>query len=84
MPDPFIKRRQPAPPGSIPDVLQMFVNEIRFYREVAPVVGVRVPNCLTAEEDAGATLLALENLSDWEPGADPSEAARLLARMHAR
>lgn len=82
--EPFIKRRGPATPGSIPDVLQMFANEVRFYREVAPVVGVRVPECLTAEEDDGATLLALENLSDWESGAHPWEAARVLAGMHAR
>ncbi len=84
MSDPFIKRREPATPGSIPDVLQMFVNEVRFYREVAPVVGIRVPECLTAEEDAGATLWALENLSDWQSGANPTQAARLLAGMHAR
>jgi Ser/Thr protein kinase RdoA (MazF antagonist) len=82
--EPFIKRRDPAAPGSIPDVLAMFVNEVRFYREVAPVVGVRVPACLTAQEDNGATLLELENLSDWTEGADPAEAAALLAGMHAR
>lgn len=82
--EPFIKRREPAPPGSIPDVLAMFVNEVRFYREVAPVVGVRVPACLTAQEDHGSTLLELENLSDWTEGADPAPAARLLAGMHTR
>ncbi len=27
----------------------MFVAEVRFYREIAPVVGVRVPACLLAE-----------------------------------
>ena len=84
MAEPFIKRREPAPPGSIPDVLQMFANEVRFYREIAPAVGIRVPQCLQAEENRGATLLVLENLSEWEPGADPLEAARLLAGMHAR
>jgi Ser/Thr protein kinase RdoA (MazF antagonist) len=82
--DLFIKRREPAVPGSIPDVLGMFVNEVRFYREVAPVVGVRVPECLTAWEDNGATLLELENLSDWTGGADPGQAGALLAGMHAR
>src|ERR1700749_2421878 len=71
---PFVKRREPAPPGSIPDVLAMFVNEVRFYREVVPVVGVRVPACLTAQEDHGSTLLELENLSDWSEGADPAQA----------
>ena len=84
MSEPFVKRREPAAPGSIPDVLAMFVNEVRFYREVAPVVGVRVPVCLTAQEDNGSTLLELENLSDWTEGADPAQAARLLARMHNR
>jgi hypothetical protein len=84
MTEPFVKRREPARPGSIPDVLQMFVNEVRFYREVAPVIGVRVPACLAAEEDDGATFLALENLSEWEPGADPLQAARVLAGLHAR
>lgn len=81
---PFIKRREPAAPGSIPDVLAMFVSEVRFYREIAPVIGVRVPACLTAQEDHGSTLLELENLSDWTQGADPAGAARLLAGMHTR
>jgi Ser/Thr protein kinase RdoA (MazF antagonist) len=81
--EPFTKRRDRAAPGSIPDVLGMFVNEVRFYREIAPVVGVRVPACLTAHEDNGATLLQLENLSDWAEGADPALAARLLAGMHS-
>ncbi len=41
----FTKRRDAATPGSIPDVLQMFTREVRFYREVAPDVGVRTPAC---------------------------------------
>ena len=77
-----MKRRGPATPGSIPDVLQMFVNEVRFYREVAPIIGVRVPACIRAEEEAGATLLLLENLSEWSPGAEPLQAARLLDTLH--
>ncbi|HEX4700276.1 MAG TPA: phosphotransferase [Actinomycetes bacterium] len=84
MTEPFIKRREPAARGSIPDVLAMFVNEVLFYREVAPVIGVRVPACLTAQEDNGSTLLELENLADWTEGADPVQAARLLAAMHTR
>jgi hypothetical protein len=82
--EPFVKRRARATPGSIPDVLQMFTNEVRFYREVAAVVGIRVPTCLKAEVDDGATLLVLENLSDWRPGADPTAAARVLSAMHER
>jgi len=81
---PFIKRRDRPAAGSIPDVLQMFVAEVRFYREIAPVVGVRVPACLLAEVNAGATLLLLEDLSDWEAGADAAGVARVLADLHAR
>ena len=81
--EPFVKRRDPATPGSIPDVLQMFVNEVRFYREIAPVIGIRVPRCLAANQDNGATRLALENLSEWESGGSPPPAARMLAGMHA-
>ena len=36
-----VKRREPAVPGSIPAVLKMFESEVRFYREIAPLVGVR-------------------------------------------
>ena len=36
-----VKRREPAAAGSIPAVLKMFESEVRFYREIAPVVGVR-------------------------------------------
>jgi hypothetical protein len=62
----------------------MFVNEVRFYREIAPIVGVRVPECSRAEERAGATVLELENLADWEPAADPVAAAQNLRVLHDR
>lgn len=81
---PFVKRRDPARPGSIPDVLGMFTGEVRFYREIAPSLGVRVPACYTAEEGADGTLLVLEDLSAWTPGADPVAAARVLSGMHHR
>jgi hypothetical protein len=58
-PTTFTKRRAAATPGSIPDVLQMFPREVRFYREVAPDVGVRTPACYHAEEHDGATHLEL-------------------------
>src|SRR3954452_5544128 len=80
----FTKRRDAATPGSIPDVLEMFTREVRFYREVAPYVGVRVPACHVAEENDGATHLVLENLSYWRPGADPAAAAALLRDLHTR
>jgi hypothetical protein len=81
---PFVKRRKPALPGSIPDALGMFHAEVRFYREIAPVVGVRVPFCYRASDDDSGTLLELEDLSAWNPGADPVAAARLLGGMHRR
>jgi hypothetical protein len=80
----FVKRRGVPAPGSIPDVLQMFRSEVLFYREVAPVVGVRVPDCYQAEEISEGTLLVLEDLSSWTPGADPVEAAAGLSGLHRR
>jgi hypothetical protein len=80
----FTKRREAAAPGSIPEVLQMFTREVRFYRELAVEVGVRVPACYLAEENDGATHLELEDLSSWRPGADPEAAARTLRALHAR
>lgn len=80
-----VKRREPAAPGSIPDRLQMFVREVRFYREVAPSIRVRVPGCLRAQEhEDGSTLLELEDLSDWRPGADAAAGAELLRGLHSR
>jgi len=77
-------KRRPLPvPGSIPDVLGMFECEVQFYREVAPVVGVRVPGCRRAESSAVGTLLELEDLSGWDAGADPIAAAGVLALLHA-
>lgn len=79
-----MKRRGQPVPGSIPDVLDIFRSELRFYREVAPVAGVRVPICYQAEETDDGTVLVLEDLSAWRPGADPAAAARLLSGMHRR
>jgi len=61
----FEKHRDRAPEGSIPDVLDMFASEVRFYREVAPVVGVRVPQRFAAEASPNGTRLVLEDLSTW-------------------
>lgn len=80
----FVKRRPLATPGSIPEALDMFRSEIRFYREIAPVLGVRVPACYRAEDNTDGTLLVLEDLSSWALGADPIDHARLLAVLHAR
>lgn len=63
-----VKRRPLPEPGSIPAVLGMFESEVRLYREIAPVVGVRVPSCHKADSSATGTVLELEDLSDWEAG----------------
>lgn len=57
---------------------------MRFYQEIAPVAGVRVPACYRAEANDDGTLLVLEDLSAWQPGADPVQAARLLSGLHQR
>lgn len=80
----YHKRREPATPGSIADVLGMFSAEVRFYREIAPMVGVRVPECYRAEDGPSGTLLVLEDLSDWAPDADPVAYAGLLRDLHTR
>lgn len=80
----FVKRRGLPDPGSIPDVLDMFRAEVRFYREIAPVVGVRVPTCLHSEITREGTTLVLEDLSSWRPGADPIAHAQLLSHLHRR
>lgn len=79
-----VKRRGRPVPGSITDVLGSFEAEVRFYREIAPVVGVRVPACYQAEQADQGTILVLEDLSGWQPGADPVNAARVLSGMHRR
>lgn len=80
----FIKERVRPDPGSIPALLGMFERELRFYREVAPKVGVRVPGCYQAEETESGCRLVLEDLSRWSEGADPVQVAALLAGLHRR
>lgn len=77
-----MKRRGRPARGSISEALDSFRAEVRFYREVAPAVGVRVPDCYLAEDTDEGTVLVLEDLSGWEPGADPLAAAAALAAMH--
>ena len=62
----------------------MFASEVRFYLEVAPVVGVRVPTCFAAEASPNGTRLVLEDLSTWSHFADPRAVAAELARLHRR
>jgi hypothetical protein len=85
---PFVKRREPALPGSIPDVLGMFHAEVRFYREIAPVAGVRVPFCYRSGDDDRGTLLELEDLSAWwssySPGPGPAWPGAVTSRQKSR
>lgn len=80
----FVKERAHPEPGSIPDLLQMFEHELRFYREVAADVGLRVPECYGAEQSRHGFRLVLEDLSSWREGGDPLCVARMLSQMHRR
>jgi aminoglycoside phosphotransferase (APT) family kinase protein len=80
----YVKRRSRPAPGSIPEALDIFRAEVRFYLQIAPVAGVRVPACYQASETAEGTVLVLEDLSGWLPGADPTAAARVLSGLHRR
>ncbi len=80
----YVKQRARPSLGSITEALDSFRAEVRFYREIAPVVGVRVPACYRAEDTDAGTVLVLEDLSGWQPGADPLAAVRVLADMHQR
>ena len=80
----FVKRRPHATAGTIPHALDMFRNEVRFYREVAPEVGVRVPACHAAAETDDGFRLELEDLGGWTAGGDPAAVARVLATLHGR
>ncbi len=80
----FIKTRPIPSAGSIPALLGMFEREVRFYREIAPVVGVRVPRCTEALTTADGSRLVLEDLSGWSVGGDGAVIARTLAALHER
>jgi phosphotransferase family enzyme len=80
----FEKRRSLPLPGSIPDVLDIFRSELRFYQQIAPVIGIRVPECYEATETEHGTVLLLEDLSAWRPGGDPVAVAQILAELHRR
>lgn len=78
----MVKRRNRPVPGSITEALDSFHAEVRFYREVVPVIGMRVPACYRTESTDDGTVLVLEDLAEWQPGADPLIAARVLSGMH--
>jgi aminoglycoside phosphotransferase (APT) family kinase protein len=77
-----VKRRGRPGAGSISEALDSFRSEVRFYREIAPVVGVRVPACYGTQDTDEGTMLVLEDLSGWRSGADALAAAGVLAGMH--
>lgn len=80
----YVKRRQRPAPGSIPDLLDMFEREARFYREIGPEVGVRVPELLAVAIDEDEVVIELEDLSAWADGGDPVVIARDLKQLHNR
>jgi aminoglycoside phosphotransferase (APT) family kinase protein len=80
----FVKERRRPEVGSIPDLLSMFEHELRFYVEIAPVLGVRVPDCYEASESSEGFRLVLEDLTSWRAGGHPLDVAVVLAEMHRR
>jgi len=80
----YVKRRKPPAAGSIAEALDIFRSEVRFYCEIAPVAGIRVPACYRSEVSDDGTVLVLEDLSAWRPGADPVQAATQLRELHQR
>lgn len=79
----FVKERSPARRGSIPDLLDSFEHELRFYEEIAPVVGIRVPAVQEVTRRDGHSRLVLEKLPQHE-SADPVAVATVLRDMHDR
>src|SRR5687768_18579426 len=80
----YVKRRARPAPGSIPDLLDMFEREVRFYREIASEVGVRVPALLDSKVGDDEIVLELEDLSAWAEGGDPVAVASVLRELHDR
>jgi hypothetical protein len=77
-----------------PWLLEAYANEVMFYRNIAPTVGIPVPRHIHSEIDAetGDYVLAIEdfpnstNVRD-EAGASPEQAYKLIeymARLHAK
>jgi hypothetical protein len=59
--DAYVKRRDRPPAGSIPEALDSFRAEVRFYQEIAPAIDVRVPACYEAQVNDDGTVLVLED-----------------------
>jgi len=66
-------------------------REVRFFKELAPDIGVPVPECYYADSDNGDFVLLLEDLSNARPGDETNVAledvelvVKNMARLHAR
>jgi hypothetical protein len=64
----YVKRRDRPVRGSITEALDSFQAEVRFYREIAPVIGIRVPACYEAEVTDEGTALVLRTWLDGNLG----------------
>lgn len=80
----YVKRRLRPAPDSIPGLLNMFEREVRFYREIAPEVGIPVPALVRSTVDDEGIVIELEDLSSWVEGGDPVSIARVLRQLHDR
>ncbi len=79
---PYVKERPWPESGSISAALGSFQAEVRFYREIAPVVNIRVPLCYEAVCGPDGTRLVLEDLSSWREGGKPEAVAHELQKLH--
>jgi hypothetical protein len=89
-----VKLPADGPARALGVAMRMYEREVRFYRDVAPTVGITVPRCFAARMDEGAELFAivLEDLAparagDQLVGATDDEAAAAVstaADLHAR
>jgi hypothetical protein len=80
----YVKRRTRPEEGSIPALLGMFDRELRFYREIAPEIGVRTPALYDWGRDVDEIRIELEDLSGWDEGGDPVAIASVLEELHRR
>lgn len=80
----YMKCRRRPPAGSIPDLLDMFDRELRFYREIASEIGVRTPRLNDATVNDSEVVLDLEDVSGWNDTLDPVAVAHELRALHLR
>ncbi len=71
--------------------MQAYERELRFFRDIAPVTPVRVPQCYVSMGEAGTALLVMEDGRLWTPGdqvfgltgAQVENTLREVAKLHA-